>query len=132
MAMVRTSQEDMAGLLQRYEQACSDLKGGHLQEAKAQFQYLASKVPLEPRFYFGLGLTLQQLGHMEQALRQFTICVHLDPADAAATYRLGESLQMLGETDDARAMLNDALKLCGLPETDPQLRALVEARLQTL
>ena len=130
--MMTTSKDELSSLLQRYEQACSDLKGGHLQEAKSQFHYLASKVPLEPRFYFGLGLTLQQLGLMEQALRQFTICVHLDPADAAATYRLGESLQLLGETEDARAMLTDALKLCGLPETDPQLRAVIEARMQTL
>lgn len=119
-------------LIRQYDVACEDLLAGDWVRAQRSFEQLVQAAALEPRFYFGLGLSLQQQGLVERAARQFAICTHLNPSDAASAFRLGECLQALGEEAGAQETFHDALKLCNLPGVDPQLRQLIEARLQSL
>lgn len=123
---------DVAQILKRYETACQDLQAGDWSRAQRGFEDLANAAPMESRFYFGLGLCLQQQAQWARATRQFAICVNLNPSDAASTFRLAECLEAAGETADARESYQDALKLCALPESPPELRGLIEARLQDL
>ena len=54
------------------------------------------------------------------------------PSDAACAYRVGECLAACGHLTDARDALQVALKLCGLPKTDPSVRVLTLALLDRL
>lgn len=120
---------ELSDLIHEYEIARQALADGHLADAGRMFEGLVQREPREPRFHFGWGLCLQHEGRYQLALSEFAIASLLNPSDAATALRLGECLDLLGHAAEAKDALEDALKLCQVPGTDPRIREWAEARL---
>ena len=131
-ALVDGEAVDQAELDRLYDQGREALAQERLDEALDAFASLAVRAPGKPEYQFGYALCLQHFGQVKEAGRHFAASLALDPSDAACAYRVGECLAAGGHLTDARDALQIALKLCGLPKTDPSVRVLTLALLDRL
>ena len=112
-----------------YDQARGALQEGRYAPAALDFAVLSDARPSEPRFFFGMGLSLQMMGHLDHALKSYAAAYMLDARDPACLLRIGECLLMQGEREQAREAWLLALKLCDMPGGKSDLRPLIHASL---
>jgi Flp pilus assembly protein TadD len=93
-------------------------RGGHLEEAVAQFQETLRLKPDEARAHDSLGIVLSQQGRLDEAMSHFEEAIRLQPKDPKAYNNLAMALQSQGRLDEAITQLEVALKW--VPD-DPEL-----------
>lgn len=84
---------------------------GNWSEAVDVFRVLCTRRPLEPRFWFGLGATLQEAGSYHDALHSWAMAALLKKEDPYPHFHAAEccfSLQML--QDGAKALAESEMR----------------------
>jgi tetratricopeptide (TPR) repeat protein len=127
-----SGQPRAADIRTTYARARQALVEGRFEEAVQWFAALCAARPDQAPFPFGLGLALQQLGHPQAAHDAYAAAYLLDPRDPACLLRLGECLLALREVDQARQAWHAGLKQCERPGTDPALKGLLQAAIDSL
>lgn len=89
---------------------------GNWNEAADVFRLLCTRRPLEPRFWFALGATLQEAGSYHDALHSWAMAALLKKEDPYPHFHAAEccfSLQM--SEDAARALVESEIRVKAEP-----------------
>ena len=87
-------------------------------QAERMFTLLMINNPLDKRFGFSLGATLQMQGKYDDAIVRYGMSSLLDPADPKPSYHTAECLLHKGEPQDALDMLELCLERAQGPAHD--------------
>lgn len=82
---------------------------GHWNEAADVFRVLCTKRPLEPKFWFALGATLQEAGSYQDALYSWAMAALLKTEDPYPHFHAAECCLSLNMTKDAAAALQETV-----------------------
>jgi tetratricopeptide (TPR) repeat protein len=94
-----------------FDEGVRALKAGELDAAEAAFRAVLDGGGDLAQVHNNLGIVYQQSGRHERAVTEFRAAVRLDPEYAAPRVLLGASLLALGRVRDARAPLEEAVKI---------------------
>ena len=78
---------------------------------------------------YGLAMEYANHGHLEEAVGEFSKLLEADPKYAAAYYHYGRTLEKLDRIDEARAVLENGIRLTtetGDTHTRSELQAALE------
>jgi predicted Zn-dependent protease len=92
------------------------------------FRSLAARQPENPLFRFSLAQTLEAEGHAEEALEHYRFCSAAKADWMMPRILAGKILARLDRKDEARPILEDALRLAvaqSHEEPEQELRALL-------
>ena len=106
-------------------------QGDNLEQAR---EYIEEAVRLKPQdgaIRDSLGWVYYRLGKYHRALEELELAVQLLDDDPVIHDHLGDAYRQLGHVDEAQAAYRRALELLG-PEGDPELRHLIESKLEKL
>jgi type III secretion system low calcium response chaperone LcrH/SycD len=81
---------------------------GSWAEAADVFRVLCTRRPLEPRFWFALGATLQEAGNYHDALHSWAMAALLKKEDPYPHFHAAECCFSLEMADDAAKALAEA------------------------
>ncbi len=81
---------------------------GHWSEAADVFRVLCTRRPLEPRFWFALGATLQEAGSYFDALHSWAMAALLKHEDPYPHFHAAECCLSLHMTQDAAKALTES------------------------
>lgn len=81
---------------------------GSWAEAADVFRVLCTRRPLEPRFWFALGATLQEAGSYTDALHAWAMAALLQKEDPYSHFHAAECCFSLGWKEDGGKALNEA------------------------
>lgn len=91
-----------------YAYAYAQYGGGNLTEAADLFRLLCTRRPLEARFWFGLGATLQETGSYGDALHAWAMAALLRGEDPYPHFHAAECYLSLNERTEAIKALAEA------------------------
>ncbi|MDE3046391.1 MAG: tetratricopeptide repeat protein [Verrucomicrobiota bacterium] len=92
-----------------YAYAFSLYQAGDWTRAAEIFQVLCERCPFEPKFWFGLGASLQQEGKdFEKALRAWAMTAFLEPENPYPHFHAAECASSLKRPEEAAAALQEA------------------------
>jgi len=98
----------------KYQQAIKNgemlLRGGKIEEARAEYIQAAEMVPEAWKPYFMLGQTWQARGRIDEANGFFRKVLLYNPHHSSTLALLGNNLKRQGETEDAEKMLRSAIR----------------------
>ncbi len=100
------------GVEQFYAYGFAQYGTGNWGEAADVFRVLCTRRPLEPRFWFGLGATLQEAGSYQDALYAWAMAALLKKEDPFPHFHAAEccfSLRM--KEDAAKALIESELRI---------------------
>ena len=83
---------------------------GNWEKATKAFSVLCARRPLEPRFWFGLGATLQEWGQYEGAMRAWAMTALLDRDDPYPHFHAAECAPSMKNEKEAQLALKEAEK----------------------
>jgi type III secretion system low calcium response chaperone LcrH/SycD len=86
---------------------------GDAASANRMFAFLANFDHLEPKYWLGLGASLQRLGRFDDAAVSYTTAATLAGGDTTALLHAADCLLSFGERDQAGNLLRLVLKLSG-------------------
>ena len=92
------------------------------------FRALAARQPENPLFRFSLAQALEAEGHAEEALEHYSFCAAAKADWMMPRILAGKILARLGRKDEARPILEEALRLAvaqNHEEPEQELRALL-------
>jgi type III secretion system low calcium response chaperone LcrH/SycD len=95
---------------QFYSFAFAQYQCGDLKKATDAFHVLCARRPLEARFWFGLGATLQEDKCYEGALRAWAMTALLDRDNPYPHFHAAECACSIANFDDAKHALREAKK----------------------
>ncbi len=104
---------------QLYAHAYAQYEAGNAEKAVEGFQALCLQNPLEARFWFGLGASLQESHSYEHALQSWAMAALLDPANPYPHFYAAECSVSLNLLDDASLALDLAMQRIQSEETHP-------------
>ena len=81
---------------------------GNWAEAADVFRVLCTRRPLEARFWFALGATLQESGSYDEALHSWAMAALLKTEDPYPHFHAAECCFSLHSTDDGAKALNES------------------------
>lgn len=81
---------------------------GQWSEAADAFRVLCTRRPLEPRFWFALGATLQEAGSYNDALHSWAMAALLKKEDPYPHFHAAECCFSLHWADDAKKALSES------------------------
>lgn len=81
---------------------------GHWDEAADVFRVLCTRRPLEPKFWFGLGATLQEAGGYKEALYSWAMAALLKKEDPYPHFHAAECCFSLQMTQDGALALAES------------------------
>lgn len=93
---------------QFYAYGFAQYNSGNWDEAAKLFQVLCSKRPLEARFWFALGATLQEAGSYLEALHSWAMAALLKKEDPYPHFHAAECYFSLKNTKEALQALKEA------------------------
>jgi len=93
---------------QFYSFAFAQYQCGDLKKAAEAFHVLCARRPLEARFWFGLGATLQEGRAYDKALRAWAMAALLDRENPYPHFHAAECACSISNLDDARHALREA------------------------
>lgn len=99
-----------------YSYGFAQYGSGNWAEAADAFRVLCTRRPLEPRFWFALGATLQEAGSYHEALHSWAMAALLKKDDPYPHFHAAEccfSLSM--ETDAAKALTESEFRIKSEP-----------------
>lgn len=102
---------------QFYSYGFAHYNSGNWSEAADAFRVLCTKRPLEPRFWFGLGATLQEAGSYLDALHAWAMAALLKKEDPYPHFHAAECYFSLQDKGEGAKALREAKSL--LSEEDP-------------
>ncbi len=91
-----------------YLAAYSHYQSGHWTEAADVFRLLCTRRPLDPRFWFGLGASLQEGGSYFDALHAWAMASLLKKEDPYPHFHAAECYFSLGDAQEAAKALDEA------------------------
>ncbi len=94
-----------------YEKAYEAFQQQRYHEVLPLALYLAIQKPLDQRFLFMAGMTLQLLGDPLMAATFYAVSLQVDPTLVPAAFRLAECYAMVGETKEAREIFEIAIDM---------------------
>ncbi len=83
-------------------------RSGQAKEAADTFRILCMRRPLDSRFWFALGASLQESDDWKRALHAWAMAALLDPKDPYPHFHAAQCSRSLNQLSDARAALNEA------------------------
>ncbi len=89
---------------------------GNWAEAADTFRVLCTNRPMEPRFWFALGATLQEAGSYGDALNSWAMAALLNERDPYPHFYAAECCLSLKKTEDAAMALNESETRIGEPD----------------
>ncbi len=92
---------------------------GNWAEAADVFRVLCTRRPLEPRFWFALGATLQEAGSYRDALHSWAMAALLKKEDPYPHFHAAECCFSLQMTQDAAFALNESETRIRSEQTHP-------------
>lgn len=92
---------------------------GNWSKAADVFRVLCTRRPLEPKFWFALGATLQEAGNYSQALHSWSMAALLNKNDPYPHFHAAECCFSLQKVADASKALNESANLIQSDETHP-------------
>lgn len=85
---------------------------GHWNEAADVFRVLCTRRPLESRFWFALGATLQEAGSYQEALHSWAMAALLNREDPYPHFHAAECcLSLQWEKDAAKALWESEMRV---------------------
>lgn len=93
-----------------YSYAFAHYHSGHWSEAADAFRVLCTKRPLESKFWFGLGATLQAAESYEEALHSWAMAALLKKEDPYPHFHAAECYLSLQIKKDAALALSESEK----------------------
>ncbi len=93
---------------QFYSFAFAQYQCGDLYKAAEAFHVLCARRPLDPRFWFGLGATLQEGKKYEDALRAWAMAALLDKDNPYPHFHAAECACSMSNLEDAKHALREA------------------------
>jgi len=91
-----------------YGYGFAQYNSGHWKEAMETFQVLCIKRPMDPRFWFGLGATLQEASDYLHALHAWAMVALLKPSDPYPHFHAAECYFSLQNKEEATKALKEA------------------------
>jgi type III secretion system low calcium response chaperone LcrH/SycD len=91
-----------------YFLAYSHYNSGHWTEAADIFRLLCTRRPLDPRFWFGLGASLQEGSSYFDALHAWAMAALLKKEDPYPHFHAAECYFSLGQHEEAAKALKEA------------------------
>lgn len=92
---------------QFYSFAFAQYQCGDLKKAADAFHVLCARRPLEARFWFGLGATLQQDKYYEKAMHAWAMAALIDHENPYPHFHAAECACSLANLDDAKLALRE-------------------------
>jgi type III secretion system low calcium response chaperone LcrH/SycD len=111
-----------------YGMARSLYQNGRYDRARSAFQFLCLFDHMEPRWWVGLGATMQRLKDYQGAARAYAYAILLDDGNPTPHLHAGYCLMALGEYEEAQSVLEGAVVAA---EGDPK-HAQCKAQAQAL
>lgn len=99
---------------------------GHFLEAADCFRLLCTRRPLEPKFWFALGATLQETGSFQDALHSWAMAALLKKEDPYPHFHAAECCFSLKQSSEAQKALKESF-LRIQNEKEHPLRAKISA-----
>jgi type III secretion system low calcium response chaperone LcrH/SycD len=93
---------------QFYSFAFAQYQCGDLKKAAETFHVLCARRPLESRFWFGLGATLQEDRYYKEALNAWAMAAILDKDNPYPHFHAAECACSISNLDDAKHALREA------------------------
>jgi type III secretion system low calcium response chaperone LcrH/SycD len=93
-----------------YAYAFAQYGSGNWKEAADVFRVLCTRRPLESRFWFGLGATLQEAGSYQDALHAWAMAALLEKDDPYPHFHAAECCFSLQLSQDASLALKESEK----------------------
>ncbi len=94
-----------------YENAYEAFQQQRYHEVLPLALYLAIQKPLDQRFLFMAGMTLQLLGDPLMAATFYAVSLQVDPTLVPAAFRLAECYASVGAQDDAREIFETVIDM---------------------
>lgn len=91
-----------------YAYGFAQYNSGNWAEATDVFRLLCTRRPLEPRFWFALGATLQEAGVYQDALHSWAMAALLKKEDPYPHFHAAECCFSLHWADDAAKALDES------------------------
>lgn len=91
-----------------YSYAFAHYQSGHSKEAIEAFHVLCARRPLESRFWFGLGASLQEERKYQDALHAWAMTALLNPDDPYPHFHAAECYLSLNLPQDAEKAFQEA------------------------
>ena len=91
-----------------YSYGFAQYGSGNWAEAADVFRVLCTRRPLEPRFWFALGATLQEAESYQEALHSWAMAALLERDDPYPHFHAAECCFSLNMSDDARKALRES------------------------
>lgn len=102
-----------------YAYGFAQYRSGNWAEAADIFRLLCTRKPLEPRFWFALGATLQEANSYQEALNAWAMAALLNKEDPYPHFHAAECcLSLRLEQDAAKALAETVLRV-GLDPNHP-------------
>ncbi len=116
-----------------YEQAYEAFQQQRYHEVLPLALYLAIQKPLDHRFLFMAGMTLQLLGDPLMAATFYAVSLQIDPTLVPAAFRLAECYASIGAQEDAREIFEIAIDMGRGADADEffELQNLILERLRS-
>lgn len=104
---------------QFYSFAFAQYQSGDLKKAAEAFHVLCARRPLEGRFWFGLGATLQEERDYEKAMKAWAMAALLDRENPYPHFYAAECACSMSNLDDAKHALREAEQRISTQENHP-------------
>lgn len=91
-----------------YAHAFALYQAGRVQEASEVFRLLCTRLPLQPRFWFGLAASCQESGDYSNALHAWAMSALLDPSNPYPHFHAAECAHSRGDLSEALKALSEA------------------------
>ncbi len=95
----------------RYNRAQVYGMTGRLEEALADYRWVAGRDPYFPEHHFNIGNILRRLGRNEEAVASYRRSLELSPPYPEVYYNIADALLELGDTDGAHENYSHVLQL---------------------
>ena len=94
-----------------YAEAYTHYDNGHFADAANAFRFLVLLDSFQPRFWMGLGASLQMLKRSDKALKAYAVVTLLDSKNPAPHLYASTIYKEMGETKEAQIALASAKEL---------------------
>ena len=91
-----------------YSYGFAQYGSGNWAEAADTFRVLCTRRPMEPRFWFALGATLQEAGRYQEAVYSWAMAALLKKEDPYPHFHAAECCFSLSMSSDAAKALNES------------------------
>lgn len=115
-----------------YGLAHSLYQGGRYDKAKSAFKFLCMYDHTEPKWWVGLGATMQRLKDFEGAVKAYGYATLMDVEDPKPQLHAGYCLLALEKYDEAQAALEGTVIASGTDPKNKEFKAQAEALLKVV